>query len=168
MLTFERSLSDISVNPAWMSPVFHILMVEDDPASAQLLKYCCHDTRLRRYLHHVADGQEALSFLRKEGRYEHARTPDIVILDLNMPKMSGLDVLRAMKGDPQFRTIPVVIFSASLRPEDVEAAYDSGAACFINKPVGIDDMSRALEVSTRFWLTTATLPSKTFAIATQA
>ena len=141
------------------SRIFNILLVEDDPAAAKFLRTVCLQPRPRRRLFHVADGEQALAFLRRTQPYERARRPDLILLDLNLPRVNGLDVLASIKADIDLRSIPCVVLSASEYPTDVREAYAIGAACYITKPVDLAQYERALTSSLRMWLEIASLAS---------
>ena len=110
-------------------------------------------------IHVVADGQQALEFLRHEGVYAHAPSPQLVILDLNLPRINGQEVLAAMKTDERLKSIPVVVLSVSSQDADVRAAYQQNASCFITKPLDLDRYFTAVRALKNFWFHAATLPS---------
>ena len=136
---------------------FNILLVEDDAATASLLKHVCACPIPRR-LHHVESGPAALDFLHKRGQFARQRTPDLILLDVNLPGLSGIEVLRAIKASDAFRVIPCLVISTSALPAEVQAAYEAGAAAYIVKPTALEELSRVLECSLRLWLEVATLP----------
>lgn len=143
-----------------MVPVrnFEILLVEDNPGDVRLTQEALDEGGSRGKLSVVNDGVEALAFLRHQGRYGASARPDLILLDLNLPRMGGIEVLAAIKADEQLRRIPVVILTTSTDERDIIAAYDLHANCYIAKPVDFEqfiDVVRALE---QFWLTIATLP----------
>jgi two-component system, chemotaxis family, response regulator Rcp1 len=148
--------------------VFQILYVEDDPATVRLLRCACEDRSVPRRLHHVLNAADALRFLRKQPPFEHARSPDLILLDINLPGASGLDLLAEIKAHPIWRLTPVVMLSSSARKEDIARAYSTGAACYIRKPLSFDEFSQALNASLRFWLSVATLPKRTKVKGAQA
>jgi CheY-like chemotaxis protein len=128
-----------------------ILHVEDSPADARLFREGLSDdvgSRLRR----VRDGATALTFLRQRPPYEDAPRPDLVVLDLNLPKRSGIDVLESIKTDDDLRTIPVVVLTSSDAPEDIKAAYRRHANAYLRKPMGIDECESLVERIEAFWL----------------
>lgn len=132
-----------------------VLIVEDNPGDVELAKEALRETSLTLDLHVAEDGERALEFLRSDGGRS---STDLVLLDLNMPKKSGHEVLEEMKQDPDLRLIPVVVFTSSAAREDIEAAYDRYANCYITKPGDLDalvDVVRAIEA---FWLTVVRLP----------
>lgn len=143
-----------------MDRLSHILLVEDNQAERYLFQKACSEGKLTSEVHEVIDGAQALDYLHKRNGFEGVPTPDVVVLDLNLPKMSGYDVLAELKSDATLRTIPVVILSVSDAEEDVRKAYELGAAAYIAKPSNVDEFFRAVRETERFWLTIATLPSR--------
>lgn len=135
-----------------------ILLVEDNPADVRLTQEAFKETRLQGKLHVVRDGAEALDFLNHNGRYETAPRPDIILLDLNLPKKDGREVLAEIKQDPQFKSIPVVVLTTSNAVEDIRHTYDHQANCFITKPAGLDDFVEVVKRIEEFWLKIAHLP----------
>ena len=140
------------------TPSIFILLVDGNEDDVALMRKVLDRGRLYKGLHVVDSGEEALQFLRREPPYEDAPRPKLVILDLHLPKMSGLDVLRQMKEDRALRPIPVIILTASYVDEDLLAAYDERARAFISKPVDRDAFERVIERIEAFWLRTAKLP----------
>jgi chemotaxis family two-component system response regulator Rcp1 len=110
------------------------------------------------HLHVVEDGVEAMQFLRREARYADAPRPDLILLDLNLPKMDGRDVLAEINEDPRLRKIPVVVLTTSKAQEDVCRAYKLNCNCYVTKPVDLDQFIQAIESIESFWLTVVTLP----------
>lgn len=137
---------------------FEILLVEDNPADADLTREGLSDGRLLHTLHHVTDGVQALQFLRREGKYADVPTPDLVLLDLNLPKMDGRQVLQAIKGDPVLRRIPVVVLTSSKAEADVIKSYDLHANCYMCKPVDLNQFLETVRQIEEFWLTVVRLP----------
>ena len=135
-----------------------ILLVEDNPGDVRLIQEAFRDGKTHASLQVVEDGKEALSFLRREGAYAHAPRPDLILLDLNLPKKDGREVLLEIKGDGHLRRIPVVVLTASHAEEDILKAYDLRANCYVTKPLGFDrciEVARSIE---DFWLTVVKLP----------
>lgn len=134
-----------------------ILLVEDNPGDIRLLteafNECCFDARLNI----VRDGIEALSFLRRQPPFENAPRPELILLDLNLPRKDGREALAEIKKEPAFRRIPVMILSTSTRPEDVDRAYDLHANCYLAKPTDIGGLIAMTKNIEEFWLKTATL-----------
>lgn len=136
-----------------------ILLVEDNPADAELLT----EILLERKLGSVAvveDGEQALAYLNRESPYASAPRPDLVLLDLNLPKVSGHEVLRVAKTDEKLRQIPILIFTSSDADRDVFRSYSLNANCYIQKPVDLDRFSDLVERLDEFWLQTAKLPRR--------
>lgn len=135
-----------------------ILLVEDSPGDVRLTREALSEAKVANRLHVVIDGVEAMDFLLRRGRQAAAPRPDLILLDLNLPRMDGREVLAAIKGDPDLRTIPVVILTTSDAEADVLRSYDLHANCYLVKPVDVDrffDQIRSLE---GFWLKVVKLP----------
>ncbi|HEU5330489.1 MAG TPA: response regulator [Thermomicrobiales bacterium] len=135
-----------------------ILLVEDSPGDVRLTKEALREGKIRNHLSVASDGELALAFLRREGRYADAPRPDVILLDLNLPRKDGREVLTEIKADPQLRRIPVVVLTTSSNEEDIVRAYDLHANCFITKPVNLDQFISVVQSIESFWLTTVTLP----------
>jgi len=135
-----------------------ILLVEDSPTDALLTKRAFADARLINRLHIVEDGVEALKFLRREPPYETAPRPDLILLDLNLPKLDGREVLAQIKEDESLKVIPVVVLTTSQAEEDVLRSYRLHANCYISKPVDFDSFTEAMETLGKFWFAVVTLP----------
>jgi len=129
-----------------------ILLVDDDAGTSELTMEALSEGRVRNRVHWVENGEEALEFLRREGRFADAPRPDLVLLDVNMPRKNGLEVLAEMKDDPSWRRIPVVIMTSSTKEEHVRAAYDRHANCYVNKPVEVDKFKDVIGSIEDFWL----------------
>lgn len=140
------------------TPRIEVLLVEDNPPDARLIKeiLCCGS--VPKNVRVASDGDEALSFLRRQGEFRDAARPKLVILDLNLPGRDGREVLREIKNDPKLRCIPVVVLTTSGAPTDVQHAYDLQANAYIVKPVGLDAFTEAIQAVERFWLSNAQLP----------
>lgn len=143
--------------PELQEPI-QILLVEDNDADALLVAHALGKARLPNRLHRVADGVAALEFLRRQGRYTRAPRPHLILLDLNLPRMTGREVLAEIKEDENLRTIPVVVLTASKSPEDITQVYAHHANCYINKPIGTEDLSVVVQSIEDFWFTVVTLP----------
>ncbi len=137
-----------------------ILLVEDNPGDVRLTEEALKEGKLRNNLYSVADGVEALAFLRQEGRYISAPRPNLVLLDLNLPKLGGMEVLAQMKADPRLRRIPVVILTTSAAERDVLRSYDLHANCFITKPVDFEQFTQVVQSIQDFWFSIVKLPQK--------
>jgi chemotaxis family two-component system response regulator Rcp1 len=135
-----------------------ILLVEDNPGDVRLTQEVLKGCRVLNRLNVVGDGVEALEYLRKQGRFADARAQDIVLLDLNLPRMGGREVLDAMKADPELRRIPVVVLTTSAAEKDVLAVYDLHANCYITKPVDLTQFEAVIRTIEGFWLSIVRLP----------
>ena len=136
------------------------LLVEDNPGDVRLTQEALSESKLRNHLSVVGDGVEALAFLRREGKYADAPRPDIILLDLNLPKKSGREVLAEIKADPVLRRIPVVIITSSEAEQDVLASYDLHVNCYISKPVDLDQFIKVVRSIETFWITIVKLPGE--------
>ena len=137
-----------------------ILLVEDNPGDVRLTQEALREGKVRNHLHVAADGVEALEFLRREGQHAHAPQPDLILLDLNLPKKGGREVLAEIKEDPELRRIPVVILTVSKAEEDVLKSYNLHANCYITKPVNLDQFLEVVKSIEDFWLTVVMLPPR--------
>lgn len=137
-----------------------ILLVEDNPADVRLTREALREGRLSTNLNVAADGVEALAFLRREGTYADAPRPDIILLDLNLPRMDGREVLCELKDDPALKRIPVVVLTTSQAEQDVLRSYDLHANCFITKPVDLERFITIVQSIEGFWFTIVTLPGQ--------
>jgi len=135
-----------------------ILLVEDSPGDVRLTREALREGKVSNQVHVADDGVEAMAFLRREGPYADAPRPDLVLLDLNMPRMDGREVLAEMKADDALRSIPVVILTTSAAEEDVVKSYDLHANCYVTKPVDLDQFMRVVQSIEDFWLTLVRLP----------
>ena len=137
-----------------------VLLVEDDPADIELTREALADSKLMTKLHVVGDGIEAMNFLRKTGKYADAAKPDLILLDLNMPRKDGREVLQELNGDEELRSIPVVVLTTSGAEEDILRSYNLGANCFVTKPVGLEQFMKVVDAIDSFWFTVVKLPPK--------
>lgn len=140
--------------------VADILLVEDNPGDADLVRYALEENKICNRLHLVQDGVEAMAFLRKQGKYADVPRPDVVLLDLNLPKKDGREVLAEMKGDPDLRRIPVVILTTSTQDEDILRAYNLNANCYVTKPVDFEQFAKVVQAIDDFWFGIVTLPKE--------
>jgi CheY-like chemotaxis protein len=136
-----------------------ILLVEDNPGDVRLIIESLKDAEIRIMLHVVEDGVEAMNFLRREGKYNEAVRPDVILLDLNLPRKSGMEVLEEMKVDEDLKRIPVVILTTSEAEEDVRKSYSLHANCFVTKPTGLTQFNEVIKTMEKFWLTIVKLPN---------
>ncbi len=137
-----------------------ILLVEDNPADVRLTTEALKEQKVYNHLRVVTDGAKAMAYLHKEGDYAGAERPDLILLDLNLPKKSGLEVLKEIKGDIELRSIPVVILTASKAEEDVVKAYDNFANCYIAKPVDLKQFMKVAQSIQEFWFSIVKLPAR--------
>jgi len=135
-----------------------IMLVEDNPADARLTEEATRDCGLPTKLHHVWDGEQAMEFLTRGDGYADAPRPDIILLDLNMPKMDGRAVLQQLKANPQLLTIPVVVLTTSDAEEDVLRSYELHANCYVQKPVDLEKFMSIVGLIENFWLSAVRLP----------
>ena len=145
------------MNPLARKP-FHILLVEDSPADVLLTKEALSDSKLLVELHVAENGMQAMEFLRHNGPYSEAPTPDLVLLDLNLPLKDGREVLAEVKADPHLRSIPIVVLTTSQAEEDVLRAYGLHANCYITKPVDFESFVNVVRSIQQFWFSIVTLP----------
>jgi CheY-like chemotaxis protein len=135
-----------------------ILLVEDNPGDVGLTRETLKDSKLLNHISVVEDGVEAMAFLRLEGKYAKATRPDLILLDLNLPKKDGREVLAEIKTDEQLRRIPVVVLTTSSAEQDILQMYDLHANCFITKPVNLDQFTAVVKAIEEFWFTIVKLP----------
>jgi chemotaxis family two-component system response regulator Rcp1 len=140
------------------SKLVDILLVEDNEGDARLAKEAMRDSKIRNTLHHVSDGEEAMTFLRKEGKYENVPRPDLILLDLNLPRKSGREVLREVKADDGLSAIPVVVLTTSAADEDIAFSYRTHANTYIIKPVNLDRFLEVIGSIGAYWSHIARLP----------
>lgn len=140
------------------SPPVEILLVEDSPADVRLTIEALRQARLANRLHVVGDGEEAMDFLHRRPPYEDAPRPGLMLLDLNMPKMDGREVLSRVKADPDLHHIPVVVLTTSSAEHDILYSYEQHANCYITKPVDFGEFLSALQMLGDFWLSVVRLP----------
>ena len=137
-----------------------ILLVEDNPGDVRLTREAWKEARFKNRLHVAEDGVEALAFLRKEGKHAGAVRPHLILLDLNLPRKDGREVLADIKNDPALKHIPVVILTTSKAEQDILKTYDLHANCYITKPLDMDQFLRVVRSIEEFWLATVTLPPR--------
>jgi len=140
------------------APPVEILLVEDNPGDVRLTKEALKEGKVYSNLHWAKDGVEALQFLRREGKHDKAPRPDIILLDLNLPKKDGREVLAVIKKDSVLKHIPVVVLTTSEAEEDVLKSYELHANCYVTKPVDLEKFIHVVQSIDRFWLTVVTLP----------
>ena len=137
-----------------------ILLVENDPATAKITNMAFKEAGLHEDVTSVRDGDEALAFLRNEQNYHPSRHPDLIFLDLHLPKKSGLEVLQEIKANPQWSTTPVVVVSGTADPQEIKKAYELHASCYVRKPNDLDEFLRFAKVCFDFWGTLVELPQE--------
>jgi chemotaxis family two-component system response regulator Rcp1 len=137
-----------------------ILMVEDSPSDTQLAIEALQEAKISNRLSRVEDGVEALQFLRRQAPYQDAPRPDLILLDLNLPRMDGRQLLEEIKQDPDLRIIPVVVLTTSRSEQDVLRSYELHANCYITKPVDFTQFMHVVKSIEHFWLTVVTLPKE--------
>ena len=137
-----------------------VLLVEDNPGDVRLTMEAFKEARVINHFSVVEDGTEALAYLRREGKYASVALPDLILLDLNLPKKDGREVLKEIKNDENLRRIPVVILTTSTAEQDILKTYDLHANCYINKPVDFDQFLTVVRAIENFWLTVVKLPQK--------
>jgi two-component system, chemotaxis family, response regulator Rcp1 len=135
-----------------------ILLVEDNPGDERLTREALKEGKVYSNLHWVKDGVEAIDFLRRKGKYQGAPRPDIILLDLNLPKKDGREVLQEIKNDDELKRIPVVVLTTSKAEEDVLRTYNLHANCYVTKPVDLEKFIVVVKSIDVFWLTVVTLP----------
>jgi two-component system, chemotaxis family, response regulator Rcp1 len=138
-----------------------ILMVEDNPGDVRLTREALKGAKVWAQVHVVEDGVAALDYLYRRPPYEAAHRPDLILLDLNLPRMDGREVLAIVKGDLSLKVIPVVVLTTSQAEEDVLRAYHLNANCYVTKPVDLHQFNRIVQAIEQFWLTVVTLPPPT-------
>lgn len=136
-----------------------ILLVEDSLGDARLTIEAMKENKISNQLHHVTDGVEAMAFLHKQGKYSHVSRPDLILLDLNTPKMDGREVLEKTKQNENLKRIPVVILTTSQAEEDILKSYNLNANCYIRKPVDLDQFLEVIRSINNFSLSVVTLPN---------
>jgi len=141
-----------------MPPLVSILLVDDSPDDVELTLMALENTKFANSINVVSDGVYAMQYLKKEREYAGAETPTLVMLDLNMPRKNGLQVLAEMKADQNLRQIPVVILTTSQAEEDIVRSYDLNANCFISKPVDLAQLIKVVQAIEQFWFGVVQLP----------
>lgn len=137
-----------------------ILLVEDNPGDVRLTVEALRGARVANQLHVVSDGEDAIHFLRRRGQYADAVRPDIVLLDLNLPRLDGREVLEDIKSDPDLTTIPIIVLTSSSAEADIARSYELHANCFVSKPGDFGEFINAIRSLEAFWLKTVKLPPR--------
>ena len=136
-----------------------ILLVEDNPADVRLTEEALREGKVKNTLHVARDGVEAIEFLKRQGRFKDAGRPDLVLLDLNLPRKDGREVLQQIKDDDELKTIPVVVLTTSSAEADILKSYKLHANCYITKPVDLEQFVQVVQAIDDFWLTVVRLPT---------
>lgn len=161
LYTYQASLADFSVCLFKMytqQQSLEVLLVEDDPGDVELTLAALERSKLNINLFVINDGEEVLPYLNREGQYVNAVTPNLILLDLNLPGLDGLEVLSLLKNDERFKIIPVIVLSGSEADADTAEVYDLGASCFVQKPTGIKGFAQLVKLIEEFWLKAVKLP----------
>lgn len=137
-----------------------ILLVEDNEGDIILTKEALSETSVPNRLHVARDGEEGLAFLFKEGKFENVPTPDLILLDLNMPRKDGKEVLSEIKQHPELKVIPVVVLTTSNAKKDITTCYELQANCYINKPLDFQQFSKVIDIIEQFWMSLVLLPTR--------
>lgn len=147
-----------------MSPIqtrpIQILLVEDSPSDAKLTISALKLAKVANELHHVEDGVQAMEFLGRKGKYEKSPRPDLILLDLNLPRKDGREVLEEMKANPDYNSIPVIVLTTSSAEQDVLRSYQLHCNCYVTKPVNFDRFLECVRSIEHFWLSVVVLPLK--------
>jgi two-component system response regulator len=137
---------------------FEVLLIEDDPGDVELTETALARSKLKINLNVVNDGEEAIAYLRGEGQYTDAVRPNLIVLDLNLPGLSGLEILSAIKSDQRLKSIPVVILTTSDASTDIIKSYELGVNCYVTKPIGLKEFVKIFNSIEDFWFTVVQLP----------
>lgn len=148
------------MNNEGMATPIEILLVEDSPGDVRLTQEALKEAKMRNNLHVVGDGVEAMSFLRKKGKYADAPRPDLIFLDLNLPKKDGREVLAEIKSEDDLKSIPVVVLTISKSEEDILRSYNLHANCYVTKPIDFDQFTTVVKAIENFWFTIVKFPPK--------
>ena len=143
-----------------MSEAAEVLLVDDSRTFVSLVEAIIDNHPTIRLVHTAADGVEAMAYLRREGPHADARLPDLILLDINMPRKDGFEVLHEIRRDAYLRGLPVIVFTTSSDQGDIDRAYVEGANSFITKPIGVDELEHVLGCFAEFWIRTAQLPTR--------
>jgi CheY-like chemotaxis protein len=146
------------VNRFGPSEPVQILLVEDSPGDIRLTREVLRDARIANELHIVGDGEQAMAFLRRVGEYSDMPRADLILLDLNLPRKDGREVLAELKDDPELHLIPVIVLTTSAAEQDVLRSYDLKAACYVTKPIDLDEFISIVRSIEAFWLSVVRLP----------
>ena len=139
---------------------FEVLLIEDDLGDVELTEAALAKSKLKINLNVVNDGEEAIAYLRREGQYTDAVRPNLIVLDLNLPGLSGLEILSAIKSDQRLKSIPVVILTTSDASTDISKSYELGVNCYVTKPIGLKEFVKIVNSIEDFWFTVVQLPTQ--------
>jgi two-component system, chemotaxis family, response regulator Rcp1 len=156
-----RSMASETEESAEELQKLDILLIENDPAAARLTKEAFREAGLTEGVRSIPDGDEALAYLRREEKYADQPHPDVIFLDLHLPKKSGLEVLAEIKANPRLMVTPVIVVSGSADPHEIREAYELHASCYVRKPDDLDHFLKFIRICYEFWGGVVTLPSKT-------
>jgi CheY-like chemotaxis protein len=156
----SAELGGMLLNDQTISHPVDVLLVEDNPGDVRLTVEALKESKLYVNLHVAKDGMEAIEFLKRQGPFADSRRPDLVLLDLNLPKKDGREVLAEIKADPELWRIPVVVLTTSRAEEDILRTYNLHANCYVSKPVGLDQFIKVVQSINEFWLTIVKLPKE--------
>lgn len=148
------------VHPKSVAQPVEILLVEDNPGDVRLTQEVLKDCRIQNHLNVVDDGEKAIAFLYRTPPYTHAPEPNLVLLDLNLPRRGGLEVLQIIKTNQTLKHIPVIVFTTSQAEEDIMSAYNLHANCYITKPIDLEQFTKSVQSIEDFWLAMVQLPSE--------
>lgn len=137
-----------------------ILLIEDNPGDVELIREALQSGKLLNHISLAVDGEDAMAFLNRESRYAAAPRPDLIMLDLNLPKKNGFEVLKEIRGNPRLSWVPVIILTSSQADRDILKSYDLHANCFVSKPVDVDEFLNVVRSTGEFWLTLVRLPGQ--------
>ena len=138
-----------------------ILLIEDSPSDAALTMEALQSSRILNKITRVVDGIEAMEYLKQQGKFANAPRPDLIMLDLNLPKKDGREILRELKSDPSLKLLPIIVLTTSKADKDIAQSYQLNANCYITKPVDFPHFIEVVESIEQFWLTVVTLPRRT-------
>jgi len=147
------------MTPTTVRPI-QILLVEDSPTDAELTLTALKTAKMANKVFHVQDGVQAMEFLRRQGAYSQAEQPDLILLDLNLPRKDGREVLAELKDDPDLKMIPVVVLTTSKAEEDIIRSYKLHANCYVTKPVNFERFLEIVKSIESFWFTVVSLPAR--------
>lgn len=148
------------MSPPNQAQWLQILLVEDNPGDVMLVREAMQDNKIGNQLHHVGDGEAALRFLARQAPYQDAPRPDLILLDLNLPRLDGRGVLTAVKSHPEWSDIPVVIMTSSQAETDIVASYKLRANCYVVKPIDLDQFMHVVRSIENFWVSIVRLPPR--------